>query len=88
MPAPPNKNPPITLVLAQQSDLDNFVAIRIETMRESLVRVGQFDPVRARERFVDGFDAGSTRYIEASGERVFFLWSSITTMNSRSTTCM
>lgn len=73
MPVPSHQNSPIILVLAQQSDLDNLVAIRIEAMRESLERVGRFDPVRARERFVNGFDAGNTRYIEVSGERVGFI---------------
>lgn len=67
-------NPPaVTLTPAQQSDLDDLVAIRIEAMRESLERVGRFDPVRARERFVSGFEARDTRYIEVSGERVGFV---------------
>lgn len=65
--------PDVTLTPAQQSDLDDLVAIRIEAMRESLERVGRFDPVRARERFVSGFEAGNTRYIEVAGERVGFV---------------
>ncbi|WDU63863.1 GNAT family N-acetyltransferase [Pseudomonas poae] len=73
MPVTPHQSPPITLVLTQQSDLDNLVAIRIEAMRESLERVGRFDPVRARERFLSGFEARNTRYIEVSGERVGFV---------------
>lgn len=73
MPVAPNQNSPIILVPAQQSDVDNLVAIRIEAMRESLERVGRFDPVRARERFLSGFEARSTRYIEVSGERVGFV---------------
>ncbi|WP_082638616.1 GNAT family N-acetyltransferase [Pseudomonas trivialis] len=73
MPVTFNQNPHIILVLAQQSDLDNLVAIRIEAMRESLERVGRFDPVRARERFLGGFEARNTRYIEVSGEKVGFV---------------
>ena len=73
MPVAPNQNSPIILVPVQQSDLDNLVAIRIEAMRESLERVGRFDPVRARERFLSGFEARCTRYIEVSGERVGFV---------------
>ena len=73
MPVTPDQNSPIILVQAQESDLDDLVAIRIEAMRESLERVGRFDPVRARERFVSGFEARTTRYIEASGERVGFV---------------
>lgn len=73
MPVAPNQNFPVVLARAQQSDLDNLVAIRIEAMRESLERVGRFDPVRARERFLSGFEARSTHYIEVSGERVGFV---------------
>lgn len=66
-------NSHVTLAPTQQTDLDDLVAIRIEAMRESLERVGRFDPVRARERFVSGFDARNTRYIEVAGERVGFV---------------
>lgn len=65
--------PKVTLAPTQQTDLDDLVAIRIEAMRESLERVGRFDPVRARERFANSFDARDTRYIEVSGERVGFV---------------
>lgn len=73
MPVTPDKSSQVILVPARQSDLDNLVAIRIEAMRESLERVGRFDPVRARERFLSGFEARNTRYIEVSGERVGFV---------------
>jgi ribosomal protein S18 acetylase RimI-like enzyme len=73
MPVTLNQNSPVMLVLAQQSDLDDLVAIRIEAMRESLERVGRFDPVRARERFIRGFEARNTRYIKVSGEKVGFV---------------
>jgi GNAT superfamily N-acetyltransferase len=73
MPVTPDQHAPIILVLAKQSDLENLVAIRIEAMRESLERVGRFDPMRARERFLTSFEACNTRYIEVSGERVGFV---------------
>jgi GNAT superfamily N-acetyltransferase len=73
MPVTANQNPHVRLVPAQPSDLDDLVAIRIEAMRESLERVGRFDPVRARERFVSGFEARDTRYIKVSGEKVGFV---------------
>jgi ribosomal protein S18 acetylase RimI-like enzyme len=73
MPIKPNQHSPVTLVRAQQSDLDDLVAIRIDAMRESLERVGRFDPVRSRERFVSGFEPHNTHYIEVSGERVGFV---------------
>ncbi|WP_419793565.1 GNAT family N-acetyltransferase [Pseudomonas palleroniana] len=73
MPIKPNQHFPVTLVRAQQSDLNDLVAIRIEAMRESLERIGRFDPVRARERFVRCFEAHNTHYIELAGERVGFV---------------
>jgi GNAT superfamily N-acetyltransferase len=73
MPITPDQNSSVMLVPAHQDDLDDLVAIRIEAMRESLERVGRFDPVRARERFVSGFDAGSTRNIEVAGSLVGFV---------------
>jgi ribosomal protein S18 acetylase RimI-like enzyme len=73
VPVTPDQNPLLVLLPAQQSDLEPLLAIRIEAMRESLERVGRFDPVRARERFASGFDASSTRHIEVAGERVGFV---------------
>lgn len=73
MPITLNQHSRVMLVPVQQSDLDDLVAIRIEAMRESLERVGRFDPVRARERFVSGFEPQYTRYIEVSGNRVGFV---------------
>jgi ribosomal protein S18 acetylase RimI-like enzyme len=66
-------NPSVTLVVAQPSDFEALVAIRIEAMCESLERIGRFDPVRARERFREGFRAEFTRHIEVSGQRVGFV---------------
>jgi len=73
MPITRDQTTPVKLVLAQPGDVDDLVAIRIEAMRDSLERVGRFDPVRARERFVSGFEAHSTRYIEVAGDRVGFV---------------
>ncbi|MEX5553586.1 GNAT family N-acetyltransferase [Pseudomonas pergaminensis] len=73
MPFTPDLNSPVILVPAQQDDLDNLVAIRIEAMRESLERVGRFDPIRSRERFLSGFEARNTHYIEVLRERVGFV---------------
>ncbi|WNW14219.1 GNAT family N-acetyltransferase [Pseudomonas sp. DTU_2021_1001937_2_SI_NGA_ILE_001] len=63
----------LVLCPASPEDLEDLVAIRIEAMRESLERVGRFDPERARERFVSGFDVNCTRRIELSGELVGFV---------------
>ncbi|MDO8272773.1 MAG: GNAT family N-acetyltransferase, partial [Gammaproteobacteria bacterium] len=41
-------------------------------MRESLERVGRFDPQRARDRFLSGFSPDHTFHILLLGERVGF----------------
>jgi len=63
----------IALVDAAADDVEALVALRIAAMRESLERIGRFDPVRARERFAAGFAPVNTRHIEADGERVGFV---------------
>lgn len=57
----------------QQNDAEALVALRIEAMRESLERIGRFDPVRARERFLAGFSPEHTRHIETGGQKVGFV---------------
>jgi GNAT superfamily N-acetyltransferase len=54
-------------VPAQPSDLERLVVLRVEAMRESLMRIGRFDEVRARQRMVDGFRPDHTRLIFAGG---------------------
>jgi GNAT superfamily N-acetyltransferase len=58
---------------AVHDDLEALVALRIEAMRESLERVGRFDPMRARERFAAGFEPSATRHIVVAGQRVGFV---------------
>lgn len=53
--------------------LDELVRIRIDAMRDSLTRVGRFDPDRARERFASGFNPEYTRFINFGGLRVGFV---------------
>jgi len=64
----------MTIAFAQvsESDFDALVAMRIAAMRESLERVGRFDPDRARERLRQTFTPAHTRMIYANGERVGF----------------
>lgn len=66
-------SPAFTLEPAQLADLEALVTIRIDAMRESLTRIGRFDPDRARERFASGFDPRATRHISCGGERVGFV---------------
>jgi threonine/homoserine/homoserine lactone efflux protein len=42
-------------------------------MRESLERIGRYDPVRARKRLAAGFDAQATHHIVVEGRRVGFV---------------
>jgi GNAT superfamily N-acetyltransferase len=53
----------ITFSPVTTADVDELAAIRIEAMRESLERVGRFDALRARERFLSTFEPLHTRYI-------------------------
>lgn len=73
MPAFADQHSTVVLCAASNNDLEDLVAIRIEAMRESLERLGRFNPERARERFLSGFDAGSTRRIEVAGKLVGFV---------------
>lgn len=73
MPASSDQKSAVVLCPASNSDLEDLVAIRIEAMRESLERLGRFDPNRARERFLSGFDVNSTRRIVVSGDLVGFV---------------
>ena len=73
MPPSTDQSSAIVLCTASNDDLENLIAIRIAAMRESLERIGRFDPDRARERFLEGFDASSTRRIEVSGDLVGFV---------------
>lgn len=63
----------LTLLPTTPSDADVLVTIRIDAMRESLVRAGRFDPQRARDRFLSSFDPAFCRFIEADGVRVGFV---------------
>lgn len=67
------RQPEVTLSVAQPGDFEELARIRIEAMRESLERVGRFDPARARERLESGFACERTRHIVVDGERVGFV---------------
>ena len=60
----------LTFSPTTQSDADLLASIRIAAMRESLERLGRFNPQRARERFLASFDPALCRFIEADGVRV------------------
>ena len=56
---------PINLSLRQvsESDFDQLVELRIAAMRDSLERLGRFDPARARERLRKTFVPEVTKHI-------------------------
>lgn len=62
----------IVFTVATEADGEALAALRVEAMRESLTRIGRFDPTRARERFLSGFSPDHTRRIEVNGELVGF----------------
>lgn len=62
----------ISFAPACPEDAEALVALRIEAMRESLERVGRFDPLRARERFIGGFSPEHTRHVLLGSQRVGF----------------
>ena len=69
----PHPLPPIELKAATRADAEALVALRIEAMRESLERIGRFDPTRARERFLSSYSPEHTRHVEFNAVRVGFV---------------
>ncbi len=67
--------PPTGLALrpADDGDFEALLSLRMAAMRESLERVGRFDPQRARERLSRGFLPAYTRHILMGGELVGFV---------------
>jgi GNAT superfamily N-acetyltransferase len=63
----------LTFLPTTPSDADVLVTIRIDAMRESLERIGRFDPLRARDRFLASFDPALCRFIEVGDVRVGFV---------------
>ena len=51
-----------------EADFDDLLALRIAVMRESLERIGRFDPQRAAERFRSTFRPAQTRRIHVGAE--------------------
>lgn len=56
----------------QEHEKDALAELRILAMKESLEALGRFDPVRARTRFVDGFDREATRKVDVAGRLAGF----------------
>lgn len=54
-------------------DFERMADLRAEALRESLERLGRFDPVRVRERLRSAFEPACMRHILINGERVGYL---------------
>ena len=63
---------PLRFTPATQADFEALLALRIDAMRDSLERLGRFDPDRARERLRGTFRPECTWHIEADGDRIGF----------------
>ena len=63
----------LALAPASEDDFEALFALRMAAMRESLQRLGRFDPQRARERLSRAFEPGHTRHILLGGEPVGFV---------------
>ena len=63
----------ITYINTTFEDADDLVDIRIAAMRESLERIGRFDPQRARERFISSFEPENTKYIVLDNSKIGFV---------------
>ncbi|MEX3764837.1 GNAT family N-acetyltransferase [Paraburkholderia phenoliruptrix] len=63
----------LAFLATTESDADTLADIRTAAMRESLERIGRFDPQRARERFLASFDPALCWFIETDGIRTGFI---------------
>lgn len=72
-PEPHISSYPVDLYPVDLTEADELADLRVAAMRDSLERVGRFDPVRARDRFLLTFCPEHTRHIVQSGARVGFM---------------
>ena len=63
----------LSLAPASDDDFEALLSLRMSAMQDSLLRLGRFDPQRARERLSRAFEPSHTRHILMSGERVGFV---------------
>lgn len=63
----------IELQDVEDQDSDALVTLPIAAMRDSLERIGRFDPQQARDRFLDSFSASQTKHIVLNGVRIGFV---------------
>ena len=64
--------PNVTFLQVVASDFDALADFRVAAMRESLERVGRFDPMRARERLRSSFSPEHTLFVVVEDAKVGF----------------
>jgi GNAT superfamily N-acetyltransferase len=62
----------ITSMPVKPSEFEILHAIRMKAMKESLCRIGRYDPARSYNRFRSVFSACDTQYIVLNKEKVGF----------------
>lgn len=65
--------PHLQLTPAGEDDFEALLSLRMAAMRESLTRLGHFDPQRVRERLSRGFNPAHARHILRDGDLVGFV---------------
>ena len=65
--------PRLELQPAGEGDFEAMLSLRLMAMRESLERLGRFDPERARQRLAREFRPSCTRHILRNGELVGYV---------------
>ncbi|WP_342399051.1 GNAT family N-acetyltransferase [Roseateles subflavus] len=63
----------LSLTPVAAEDFEAMLALRVEALRESLERLGRFDPQRARERLASQFEPACMQHIERDGQRIGFV---------------
>jgi len=63
----------LSLQAVDASDFEALHELRMRAMRESLERIGRFEPARSRERLAAGFEPAHMRHICLGAERIGFL---------------
>lgn len=62
----------VTCIAVTSGDFEELVTLRIAAMRESLERVGRFDPARARERLEKSFYPEHSHFVLQDSTKVGF----------------
>lgn len=62
----------LSTVAVAENDFKELLELRIAAMRESLERLGRFDPERAHARLRQSFYPAETQFIVRAGQRIGF----------------